>query len=235
MTARFPLSAGPLRATTLAAALAVAPGVSAQEWTAVAGGEAGGDGITVLSTTGRVHAGGSGWSPFGNVTSFRVANEQDDTWSLIPGAGMTYGVPTGRAAVGVGYHFQGGAIGTPFFGGPGEGWVVFGEAMHWGTGELGGQALLSYNVGTEYLWSRGRVTRRSLDMGPAGQVHLGADYVYQGAFDDGRIPFRAHQAGPLVQWHSGQGVHLGVGGGWKRVSSLAQDTWYIGTEFVLIR
>lgn len=221
----------------LAGILAASPtDAAAQSWTLATTGELAGDDVSLLAGHFSIQPGRTeGLVPYAFLGAYRVGTETDDTWSLVPGVGLRMVSPTGMVGLGAGYQFREDAGMSPFFGGDADGWVLESHLEHWGTGAFGAQAIGSYNLDSEYLWARGRLTARLAEMSGGSSVHGGAEFVYQGDFEQEVDPYRAKQGGPLLQWHSGSGVIVGAGGGWKETSVLSDDTWYAKVEFVLSR
>ncbi|HEX6693202.1 MAG TPA: hypothetical protein VF035_00725 [Longimicrobiales bacterium] len=184
--------------------------------------------------------GGSGLSPLVGAQASWVRFETGDAdvsvRTIRPYGGARYGFGSGSAYGTLGYAFQSrsediegpiGVIGSA--GDTDDGAVVSGGVEYWGTGgPLGAQALASYNLGGESLWTRGRVTTRVSSLSSGGQVRLGGEVAY--LTGDG---YSIVQPGGVVAWHrSTNGLILSAGAGVK-IPDEGDNATYVKAEVVL--
>lgn len=211
-------------------ALVVAPGAAQAQITWSSAGEVGGDDVNLIFTSLGWTPGWMGIRPTLGVSAYRVGTEGGDIYSFGPSVGLEYRASGGSLEVDVGYSFKNSDASSPFFGGSEDGATTGVHAEYWGDGTWGLQGIGSYNWGSEYLWSRGRVTRRVVQLDP-GSLNLGAQAVWQGQTGDEPNPYRVTQYGPVVQWITGTDWILAGSAGWKNIED-QDDTWYAGLEIV---
>lgn len=208
-------------------------GAQALDWSSASTVETAGDDMTLIYTQFSVKPAGLGWKPIASLSLYRLETEFDGTWSLTPAVGMEYRAPGGQVNGKVGYGFKDRDAPVPFFGGSSSGISTSLHGEYWGDGRFGLQGIGSYNWGSDYLWSRARGTARVAQV-PAGNIAVGAEYVWQGEFDApvGTEKYESSQYGPVVQWITRDGGPIFVvGGGWKQIPG--DDTWYAKAELVL--
>lgn len=227
-----------IRQTTVAlglvalGAVTLAPGAARAQITWTAAGEVGGDDVNLLFTSLGWNPGWEGIRPTLGLSAYRVGTPGGDIYSVGPSVGLEYRASEGSLEVDVGYSFKDADAATPFFGGGEDGATTGLHGEYWGDGTWGLQGIASYNWGSEYLWSRGRVTRRVAALDRGGSVALGAEAVWQGETgDEIGEEYRVTQYGPVVQWITGRDWILAAGGGWKNIS-IDDDTWYAKLEVV---
>jgi hypothetical protein len=208
----------------LSAALAVAPrGAAAQLGASIyAGGEFDTENMSMLHLGATVAPAGTGWIPFVSGLLFRQSyrDAQDATVTVngvIPAVGIRSQTASGFFGGSVGYAWMGeeqtGLLPIGAFAGTDRGLVTSLHGEWWGTGQITGQLIASYNWRGDYLWARGRAMHRILGTGPAG-TNLGVEFTAQGAGDTDQ-DYRAFQVGPKLEWRAGNGLRLLGGGGWK--------------------
>jgi hypothetical protein len=172
--------------------------------------------------------------PVVGVQAFNVSypgvQNRVNAFSVRPSAGLRSNFVGGLAEARVGYAFQSEERVAPGTIVPDtrEGTVLSGQLTYWGTGgPIGAQAIASYNIPGESIWTRGRLTTRLADMGDGAQVRLGGEVAFQ------RQPgVTTTQPGGLVEWHTGGGLIIGAGAGVK-LNENADNATYFRAEIVL--
>lgn len=218
-----------LAATMAAAAIAAAPGASQAQISWSSAGEVGGDDVNLIYTSLGWDPGWEGIRPTLGLSAYRVGTEGGDIYSFGPSVGLEYRADGGSIEADVGYSFKDSDASSPFFGGSDDGVTTGLHGEYWGDGTWGLQGIASYNWGSEYLWSRGRVTRRVVELDP-GSLNLGAEAVWQGeTADEPGDEYRVTQYGPVLQWITGADWILAGSGGWKNIEN-DEDTWYAKLE-----
>ena len=97
----------------------------------------------------------------------------------------------------------------------------------WGSGTgVGGQALATYNFGSESFWGRGRVDMPIMQLNP-GAVRLGVEAAFLNA---SKSDFAVTSVGPVLLWNTGKGVNLGFAAG-KRFGD--SDATYFRIDLAL--
>jgi len=185
--------------------------------------------------------GGLGLSPVIGLQAQYLTYEigEDRSRSIVgirPSAGLRYGYDGGAVSGRVGYAFrvsdsEDGDLDVPpitQFEDSNDGVVLSGSLDHWGSGALGFQALASYNLGAEALWSRARVTTRLMERDGGGQVRLGGEVAYMTSDN-----FGATQPGGVLEWHNGRGLIVGLGAGVKLIEDADDNPVYFKAEIVL--
>ena len=220
------------------AAAALARPAFAQDVTVY--GTAGLDGnetnIQLLGATARF--GGLGLAPEVALQGYHLGYDSGTTagntsvWAITPSAGASFRTPVGQVGARVGYSFQDKDVPTPIIEGEGggSGVVVSGQGNYWGPGpEL--QGIVSYNAGSEYLWTQAQALVKVLPL-PAASVRLGPEVTWQGSTQSGGGS--AIQLGPVVKVGLPGNFSVNAGGGWKHFggSSTSDDTWYARVGFV---
>jgi hypothetical protein len=206
------------------AAFAAAPrAVDAQLGGSVyGGGEFDTENMSMLHIGATVAPAGTGWIPFVSVLGFRQSYRDalDATVTVngaIPAVGLRSQTANGFFGGSVGYAWMGEEsvplLPIGVFAGTERGVVTSLHGEWWGTGQITGQLITSYNWGGDYLWARGRAAHRIIGTGPAG-INLGAEFTAQGAGDTDQ-DYRAFQAGPKLEWRLANGLRFIGGGGWK--------------------
>lgn len=220
---------GPLALVALLA-LGIRPAVG-QELGMVVSGETAGDDVSLIfSQLSAVWGTSPGLRPVASLGGYWLDTPGDNTWSFGPAVGLRYQTSTGMLQGKVGYSWKDDDAGIPIFGGGESGVSTSLHAEYWGTGTFGAQALGSYNWGSDYLWTRGRLTARVAE--PAGgSLLLGGEYSWQGEREEGP-GYDARMYGPTAVWIGPSGFIMGLAGGWKNTHSPDDSTWYLRVDFV---
>jgi hypothetical protein len=212
-------------------------------WVGVA--ETSGDEVTTLLLGGTLSPSGLGLKPLVGLQGMYFMFDENNGWSITPSVGVAYRATTGSVQGRVGYSFTDETDFVPFGGpdaGDDAGVSTSVQADYWDGGAYGLQGIASYNLGSEYLWTRARGTLRVLDMGSGGSIHVGPEFVYQGEMGDEGPGDEAHykgtQLGGILLWNSGNMLQAGFGAGIKNndIEGIPEDdesTWYVKLEFVL--
>lgn len=211
-------------------------------WVGVA--ETSGDDVTTLLAGASVSPGGLGLKPIVGLQGIYFMFDEENSWSVTPSAGLIMRGQTGAIQGRVGYTLSEDSE-FPVFGGPdagdGPGLGFSTQAEYWDGGAYGLQGIASYNLGSEYLWTRARATLRVLQLDP-GAIHVGPEFVYQGEMGEEGVGDPPHytgtQIGGILLWDSGNMLSAGFGAGIKNndVEGIAEEdesTWYMKLEFVL--
>jgi hypothetical protein len=216
----------------------------AQNIEVVAAGEVAGDNVNLLLVEGTAGTGRLGLSPTFTLQSYlvtfpRQVDGTDNALALVPLVGLRYLTPQGLIQARVGYSFGLGDARTPaipVFGAAEDGIVTSLHGEYWGAGALALQGIASYNLGAEYLWTRGRALI-GVHQTPQANFAGGLELAWQGDMSE-EDSYRAMQIGPVVQWSGRSGFVWNVSGGWKntvRPNEIAPhgQTWYARTEMVV--
>jgi hypothetical protein len=181
---------------------------------------------------GTARFGGAGWAPEVGLQGYRLGfdagTDNRTVWAVTPSVGASYRLPVGQVGARVGYSFQsddGG--GVPVFEGAGGGSGVVADAQgnYWGPGpEL--QGIVSYNFGSDYLWSNAQALVPVAQVGPVAKLSAGGEVVWQGSTRSGGG--NAIELGPVVKLATGHNFSVNAGAGWKHFGggSTLDDTWY---------
>ena len=192
--------------------------------------------IELLGATARF--GGAGLAPEiglqGYHLGYEVGTGSRSVWAITPSAGASYRMPVGQVGARVGYSFQDkdATDVVPIIEGEGGGSGVVASAQgnYWGPGpEL--QGIVSYNFGSEYVWSQAQALVTLVPM-PPGRLMGGAEAVWQGSTESGGG--NAIQLGPVIKFSTGHDFSVNAGGGWKHYGggTTRDDTWYAHVGFV---
>ncbi|HET7231859.1 MAG TPA: hypothetical protein VFJ16_17740 [Longimicrobium sp.] len=181
---------------------------------------------------GTARFGGAGLAPEVGLQGYHLGydagTENREVWAVTPSAGLSYRMSTGQVGARVGYSFQNEDVVTPVLEGEGGGSGVVASAQgnYWGAGpEL--QGIVSYNFGSDYVWSQAQALVPVASMGSSGgRLSAGGEAVWQGSTDSGGG--NAVQLGPVLKLSTGHNFSVNVGGGWKHFGggSTRDDTWY---------
>lgn len=175
------------------------------------------------------------------VLSFDAGASDGEQTAVAPQALIRWQAPTWALQGGVGYIFiegdEGVVGGAP--GGGEDGVITSLQGNYWGTDNRTlAQAIASYNVGGEYLWTNARASRRVADFGEGG-LNLGAELGFQGDLGDqpvGADGYQALQAGVVAEYQVNPSLRFsGVVGGKSTNVDTQEDLFpYAKLEFVLI-
>lgn len=212
------------------AGLAAPPELEAQEVTTYVVGYADGDETTLGLLGALVRPGGLGWQPVGSlegyILGFPQGEETATLWSISPGVGVQYAATNGAFTARGSYQFVGGddeqGDGGDFFGGGESGPAATLQAQYWGS-RPAVEALATHNFGSNFLYTQLQAYLPII-AAPPGSIDLGAEYSFQGDFDDDDT--RAQMFGPLIRWASGTGIFTSLSGGLKNNLGPADNTWY---------
>lgn len=218
----------------LAVAATVAAGRVAAQADLTVYGSAAVDGaetnIQLIGGTARF--GGAGLAPEVGLQAYHLGfdagSENRTVWAVTPSVGASYRLPVGQVGARVGYSFQSEDDGgVPVFEGEGGGSGVMASAQgnYWGPGpEL--QGIVSYNFGSDYLWSNAQALVPVAQVGPGSKLSAGGEVVWQGSTKSGGG--NAIQLGPVVKLSTGHNFSVNAGAGWKTFGggSTRDDTWY---------
>ena len=192
------------------------------------------DNVDVVFLGGNLPLGGNvgGFTPYVGFGSYWLSYERADgedasVTALTPLVGLRHGFGNGASVSGsVGYKFQSSneEDPLPFFGGGGDGISTTLSAGYWGSAPINADGQVSYNWGSEYVWSRVRAS-----MGIASRTRLGAELTVQGETgnDDG---YSSVAYGPFVSFGLGNGWSIGAGAGWKNDTGPDSHN-YFGVDF----
>jgi hypothetical protein len=177
--------------------------------------------------------GGAGIRPVFNVLGYRLNYETAANvggsvglWSFRPSAGLRGGFEGGAWQALVGYALTSAdetvpaGVVVPDVGTE-DGVVLSGSLDWWGLGPVAAQALASYNIASEGLWTRGRLTTPIAHMATGGQVRLGGEVALLS-----QPGFRSVQPGGLLQWQSAGGTTFGLGVGVKLNDEIDNATYF---------
>ncbi len=159
---------------------------------------------------------GSGLTPMLGVQAYTLAYDvgatRTNVVSVRPYVGLTEHFVGGSLNGTIGYAFANQSVTAPVsatVGDQGSGAVVTGGWNEWGTGgPLGYQLLGSYNIRTQSLWTRGRITTR-LSESPTLSTRLGGEVAFLDGPGYGTI-----QPGVVLELHHHDRI-LGIGSGMK--------------------
>ena len=217
----------------------------------VGAAETSGDEVTTLLLGASLSPSGTGLKPIVGLQGMYFMLNDNNGWSITPSAGVVYRATSGAIQGRVGYAFTDETDFIPFGtpdAGDDPGVSLSTQADYWDGGAYGLQGIASYNLGSEYLWTRARGTLRVLDLRRGGNIHVGPEFVYQGEMGDVGPGDEGHytgtQLGGIVLWNSGNMLQAGFGAGVKNnsiedaagdeiVNEDDQSTWYVKFEFVL--
>ncbi|HEX2204477.1 MAG TPA: hypothetical protein VHG91_14295, partial [Longimicrobium sp.] len=183
---------------------------------------------------------GAGVSAY--VLSFDAGASDGEQTAVAPQALVRWQAPTWAVQAGVGYIFiegdEGVVGGAP--GGGEDGVLTSLQGNYWGTDNRTlAQAIASYNVGGEYLWTNARASRRVADFGRGG-LNLGAELGFQADVGDqpvaGGSGYEALQAGVVAEYQVNPSLRFtGVVGGKSTNVDAQEDLFpYAKLEFVLV-
>ena len=213
--------------------------------------ETSGDDVTTLLLGASRSPAGQGIKPIVGLQGMYFMFDEENSWSVTPSAGVVARGASGAIQGRVGYTFSEDNEDFVPFGGPNAGddpGLGFStQADYWNGGAYGLQGIASYNLGSEYLWTRARATLRVMSLDMDGSIHVGPEFVYQGEMgeigDDDGAHYTGTQLGGILLWNSGNMLQAGFGAGVKNNASetalgeedLGDDesTWYVKLEFVL--
>ena len=176
-----------------------------------------------------------GWGPLLGVQTYwlryPLGTSNRSVWAVQPYAGIANNFGTGLFAIRVGYNFEDGdddevvtESGAPVSVATGDGVEVGTQLEYWGTGSLSGQAIATYNLGSETFWGRGRVLAPLGARVGTGGVRLGGEVALLKT--DG---FQSISLGPILQFQAGRGLNIGLGVG-RRIQD-GDDATYFRAEF----
>ena len=221
---------------------AAQPAAAQLHWTVVGVGEFDTEDVVLVLGGVSVSRGGTGWSPVAGVqvSWLQYPTINDDTREIIgivPSIGLRNGFDGGSFQFRVGYAFREAndedddvLVGVPPVAADvgDDGIVNYAQLDYWGTGSLNAQLIASYNYGSEFLWSRGRLTQRLFDLGGGGHIRAGGEAAYLNGDE-----FDAWQVGGVVGFHAGGGTIINGGIGRKFASGNVRDATYVRAEIVL--
>lgn len=229
-----------MTATAVVALIALmTPAPSAAQWGATTYGVAEYDTNEVLFTLlgVSVSPGGEGIKPIASLQAYRLsydAGTQTNTiWAVRPAVGLKSSFRGGSLQAQVGYSIQDEDVDAPLGvfipdGGTDGGVTLSGHYDYWGTGgPLAGQAIASYNFGSESLWARGRLTAPLMRRSDGGQLRFGGEVALLNSEN-----ITAWQPGGLVEWHTAGGLIL-IGGAGQKLYDEGENATYFKAEFVL--
>jgi hypothetical protein len=179
----------------------------------------------------------AGWTPVAGLSASWlqypvIGDETQDVTTITPTIGLANNFGPGIFQLSVGYAISNAdddLVAPVVAGDPGQdGVVTIGQVDYWGDGGLGGQAIASYNFGSESLWARGRVTQRIASLSNQGQIRLGGEV----AFLDSDF-YQATQIGGVIGFHAGRGTIINGGIGRKLAGDDGEDATYFRAEIVL--
>lgn len=201
--------------------------LEAQQITTYLVGYTDGDETTLGLLGAQIRPGGLGWQPVGSLEGYVLGYPQGDgratLWSVSPGAGVQYAGVNGAFTARGSYQFVTDEDSeASFFGGGESGPAATVQAQYWGS-RPAVEALATHNFGSSFLYTQVQAYLPVI-AAPPGSVDLGAEYSWQGDFDDDTT--RAQLFGPLIRWASGTGVFAGLSGGIKNNLGPADNTWY---------
>lgn len=215
----------------LAFSVVLAPAAQAQAIFGAA--EADDDDVTLLLLGGAWAPGGLGWKPFGSVVGYnlRFPGGLNTTISrnvILPTVGLVHAQEMQSVQFGVGYAFSDDDSGVPLLvpAQSGEGFVTSFGWDYWGTGTRAAQVLASYNVGTKFLWTRGRY---SVPIA-ASPLWFGGEVAMLGG---GNPAAYLAQFGPTLEWRFNPQFRLGGAAGLKTgISNASGSAVYGRIEFL---
>lgn len=180
----------------------------------------------------------AGWTPIAGLSAswlqYPVNTITDETRSvttITPSIGIANNFEGGSAQFRVGYAFSDSEddIIAPVVGPDAgkDGIVNIAQVDYWGNGNLGAQAIASYNYAAESIWTRGRLTHRIFGLGDDGHIRAGGEVAYN--HSEG---YSATQVGGVLGFHPGRGAILTAGVG-RKLSDDTEDATYFRFELVL--
>ncbi|HEY0303415.1 MAG TPA: hypothetical protein VGC44_00510 [Longimicrobiales bacterium] len=218
------------------------PAAAQLNWTIVGVGEVDTEEVVLALASVSASPGGSGWSPIGGVhvswLKYPISSTDDrQIISIVPSVGVRNGFDGGSFQFRVGYAFRESndddedvAVGVPPVAADirDDGLVNAAQVDYWGNGNLNAQLIGSYNYGSEFLWSRARLTQKIFDLSGSGHVRAGGEAAYLNGED-----YDAWQVGGVVGFHAGGGTIINAGVGRKLAIGEGNDATYFRAEIVL--
>jgi hypothetical protein len=224
-------------ATALALAVSLGPaaGLDGQSAMFMVLGETAGDDVALLLGDADFIFGIGALRPVVGVQGY-LAREKTDAvssiWTVAPSVGLRWAQPGGFLQGKIGYAWTDADGDVPFFGGGENGVITALHSEHWGDGVFGFQGIARHNWGSDYLWTRARVSARVIRT-MAGGLDLGVEGGWQGHTGSPDVRYDATTVGPLILWLN-TAVSASVGAGWKNVGGNATpgdtSTWYARVE-----
>ena len=229
--------------TAFVVLLSAARPASAQlNWTVVGVGEFDSEDVVLVLGGVSVSPGGAGWAPVAGVQVSwlqypTINDETREIIGIVPTIGLRRGFDGGSFQFRVGYAFREAndedddvIVGVPPVAADvgDDGVVNTAQLDYWGNGNLNAQLIGSYNYGSEFLWSRARLTQRLFGLGSGGHLRAGGEAAYMNGED-----FDAWQVGGVVGFHAGGGTIINAGVGRKFASGDGGDATYFRAEIVL--
>lgn len=233
---RIQLTGAALAGAILASA--ASPG-GAQEFVPYGAVEASGLGTGVALLGVGFGTGRMGWGPVANVTGIAIrtplAGGGSETETAIsPSLGMRYSSATAATSFLAGYTFsdrdgdvRGGAFAPT---GGGSGAFVTAQHEYWGTGMRMAQLIATYNLGSEYLWSRAKGTQR---IGALSPFSVGGEVIAQGGGVTGTDTY-VLQVGPVLQMQATPQLRFDASGGVALRNNDLPASGYARLEFVFV-
>jgi hypothetical protein len=166
----------------------------------------------------------------GHFLRYALPTGDVDSKGVQPFVGLQNNFGTGLLGARVGYQFESNSalLTAPSSIAAGEGVVVTGQLESWGTGTgIGGQALATYNFGSETMWGRGRLDMPLTQLNP-GAIRLGVEAAYLNVGEG--VGFESASVGPVLMWQTGRGVNLGFAVGKRLMDS---DATYFRVDLAL--
>ena len=240
-----------LRIVIAAAALIGSSAVAgAQQLVGFGTAEAGGLGSSLfllgLSASGR----GMDWQPTGTLEGYylRFGGGSGSTvtqWVFAPSVGLKDAMKGGAIQARVGYSIVNSSTnfgnttfpsGTfPVATGSKNGVFVVGQGDYWGDGNMMGQAIATYNFGTEFLWSRLRGAEKLSNGSP---IMIGGEVGYLGGGTSDVPGFTktwGYFLGPLVSYQFTPAFRGTLFGGYRNTTnSGGVGSGYLGVDGVYL-
>lgn len=216
----------------------VSSDLSAQDLSWAFGAEAGGDEVYVLFGQPSLAFGTvPGLRPILSLGAHYVILDGGNSWGLTPTAGLRYQTSGGMIQGNVGWAIRGNERSFDVFGGSKSGLHTGVHTEFWGDGSWGLQGIANYNWGSDFLWSRARLTKRIAQRSSGGGVSLGGELVWQTQTDDDDLiagnEYEATYIGPVLQLSTASGMNWAFSGGWKHTQPGDNSTWYAKVELAL--
>ncbi len=125
-------------------------------------------------------------------------------WAISPSVGLRDGYQGGQIQGRIGYTFVNKSAenipqGAVAPGGNKSGVTLTGQLDQWGTGDVGGQVIGTYNFGAHTLWSRGRLSTRLSRTASGAAIRLGGEAVF---LDASKASYTAWEVGPTLEYNS---------------------------------
>jgi hypothetical protein len=222
-------------AALAAACFAGAQPARAQDLSFAAAAEAAGDEVYVVFGEPTLLFGPAmGLRPLVRAGAYYVIAPGENSMGVTPAAGLRYMTTGGFIQGAVGWNFAGNENGFDPIGGGANGLHTSVQTEFWGDGDWGASGIASYNWGSDFLWSRARLTKRIMPRANGGAVGLGAELVWQAVTDDGDAfddnEYEATYIGPVLVFSHPTGPGFSIGGGVKMTQPDDDSTWYAKVE-----